>query len=191
MSLSDNAKRIQELFNKMQKAFINFDVLIFPHEYIAFEIYKIDIETLLIHIENNITSKLYLALFRQLFENGNDSNKWSDKKVKYIKLVIDILNAKGTKDEKETEDDIQSEIYTTLFKIKSQEDKLLMKNLVIKLKNQLKIKSELYYLLLILLVETEFNLQIVVNYLPQILKEKFPDSTFYFSDVIKAGLKFK
>ena len=191
MSLSDNAKRIQELFNKMQKAFINFDVLIFPHEYIAFEIYKIDIETLLIHIEDNITSKLCLALFRQLFENGNDSNKWSDKKVKYIKLVIDILNAKGTKDEKETEDDIQSEIYTTLFKIKSQEDKLLMKNLVIKLKNQLKIKSELYYLLLILLVETEFNLQIVVNYLPQILKEKFPDSTFYFSDVIKAGLKFK
>lgn len=191
MSLSDNTKRIQELFNKMQKAFINFDDLIFPHEYIALEIYKIHIETLLIHIEDNITAKLCLALFRQLFENSNDFNESTDKRANYIELVIDVLNAKGTKDEKETEDIIQSEIYTTLFNIKSKDDKLLMKNLVIKLKKQLKIKSELYYLLLILLVETGFNIQIVVNYLPQILKQKFPDSTFDFSDVIKAGLNFK
>jgi len=143
MSLSDNTKRIQELFNKMKKAFINFDDLIFPHEYIALEIYKILIETLLIHIEDNITAKLCLAFFRQLFENGNDFNECTDKKANYIELVIDVLNTKGTKDEKETEDIIQSEIYTTIFNIKSKDDKLLMKNLVIKLKKQLKIKSEL------------------------------------------------
>lgn len=109
--------------------------MIFPHKNIAFKIYKIHIETLLIHIEDNITAKLCLALFRQLFENENDFNEWTDKKANYIKLVIDPLNAKGTKGEKETEDDIQSEIYTILFNIKSQEDKMLMKNLVIKLKS--------------------------------------------------------
>ena len=52
--------------------------MIFPHEYIALEIYKILIETLLIHIEDNITAKLCLALFRQLFENGNDFNECTE-----------------------------------------------------------------------------------------------------------------
>lgn len=190
MSLRDNTKKIQELFNKMQKAIIKFDELIFPHEYIAFEIYKIHIETLLIIIEDNITAKLSLALFRQLFEKDNEFNECTDKKANYINLFIDYLNAIGTKDEKETEDDMQSEIYTVLFNIKNKGDKMLMKNLVMKLKNQLKIKSELYYLLFILLVETGFNLQILTDYLPQVLKQKYPDSTFDFSDAIKSGLNF-
>ena len=190
MSLSTNTKKILELFNKMQKAIINFEDLTFPHEYIAFEIYKIHTETLMIHIEDNITVKLSLALFSQLFENDNDFNECTDNKANYINLLIAKLNAQSPDDEEDAKNDLESEIITVLFNIKKKDYKNVMKNLITKLKNQLKIKIELYYLILILLVETGFNLHILIDYLPQILKEKYPYSTFDFSDVLKTEMKF-
>ena len=143
------------------------------------------------YIEDDITAKLSLALFRQLFESDNDFNEYNDKKANYINLLIDKLNAKGKDEKEEAEDDIESEIVTILFNIKKKDDKNLMKNLIIKLKKQLEINSELYYLLFVLLVETGFNLHILIDYLPQILKEKYPDSTFDFSDVFKTDMKFE
>ena len=53
MCLSTNKQKIQELFNNMQKAITNFDELIFTHEYIAFDIYKIHIDVFLINIEEH------------------------------------------------------------------------------------------------------------------------------------------
>ena len=190
MSLSTNTKKILELFNKMQKAITNFDVLNFPHEYIAYEIYKIHIEALMIYIEDDIKAKLSLALFRQLFENANDFNEYSDKKAEYIELLIDQLNAKGTDDEEDVEIELESKIITMLFNIRNEDDKMLVKSLFIKLQKKLKIKTELYYLLLILLEETGLNLHILIDYLPQILKEKYPDSIFDFSEVLETGMKF-
>ena len=48
----------------------------------------------------------------------------------------------------------------------------------------------MYYVLLVLLVESNFKLQILTDYLPDILKEKYPDSTFDFSKALNSGIKF-
>ena len=47
MTLSMNTKKILNLFNDMQKAITKFDELIFLHEYISFDMYKIHISTLI------------------------------------------------------------------------------------------------------------------------------------------------
>ena len=77
-----------------------------------------------------------------------------------------------------------------MFNIKSTEKKNLMKELISKLKKQLEIRCEMYYVLLVLLVESNFKLQILTDYLPDILKEKYPDSTFDFSKALNSGIKF-
>ena len=48
----------------------------------------------------------------------------------------------------------------------------------------------MYYALLVLLVESDFKMQILTDYLPDILKEKYPDSTFDFSEAHNSGIKF-
>ena len=98
------------------------------------------IKALVIYIENDITAKLSLAYFRQLFENENCFNEYNDEKANYINLLIDQLNTKGKCDEEEAENDIQSEIIKILFNIKNKDDRNLIKNLIIKLKNKFKIK---------------------------------------------------
>ena len=116
-----------------------------------------------------------MVLFRQIFENEKYFNEYNYEKANYINLLINQLNAKDSYDEEKVENDIESEIIKILFNIKNKDDRNLIKNLIIKLKNKLKIKSELYHLLLILLVETGLNLHILIDYLPQILEEKYPD----------------
>ena len=118
MSLSAKTQKIQELFNNMQKAIAKFDSLIFPHEYTAFEIYKIHIETLMTTIEDDIRAKLLLALFRQLFEDENDFKLYTEKKAEYINLVIDKLDAKSKEDKEDADNDIESEIIPLLFNAK-------------------------------------------------------------------------
>ena len=194
MNLSDNKQIIQKLFNKMQKTVFNFEFpdLIFPHEYIAFETYKIHMETLLINLENkgNVIGKLTLAFFRRCFENDEDFNQYDTKKADYIDLVINKVNAKDQENKEEAENEIESEIITILFNIKKIEDKNSMTSLITTMKKKLKINCELYYLLLIYLDNFGYDLHILIDYLPQILKEKYPDSTFDFSDVLKTDMKF-
>ena len=191
MSLSAKTQKIQELFNKMQKAIVNFDSLIFPHEYTAFEIYKIHIETLMTTIEDDIRAKLLLALFRQLFEDENDFKLYTEKKAEYINLVIDKLDAKSKEDKEDADNDIESEIIPLLFNAKiEKEKKNLIKNFVETLNKKLKIECELYYMLLLILIESGLKLNILIEYLPQILKEKYPDSTFDFCDALKSGITF-
>ena len=191
MSLSAKTQKIQELFNKMQKAIVNFDSLIFPHEYTAFEIYKIHIETLMTTIEDDIRAKLLLALFRQLFEDENDFKLYTEKKAEYINLVIDKLDAKSKEDKEDADNDIESEIIPLLFNAKiEKEKKNLIKNFVETLNKKLKIECELYYMLLLILIESGLKLNILIEYLPQILKEKYPDSTFDFCDALKSGVTF-
>ena len=191
MSLSAKTQKIQELFNNMQKAIVNFDSLIFPHEYTAFEIYKIHIETLMTTIEDDIRAKLLLALFRQLFEDENDFKLYTEKKAEYINLVIDKLDAKSKEDKEDADNDIESEIIPLLFNAKiEKEKKNLIKNFVETLNKKLKIECELYYMLLLILIESGLKLNILIEYLPQILKEKYPDSTFDFCDALKSGVTF-
>ena len=190
MSLSENTKKIQELFNSMQKTITKFEDLKFPHEYTSFEIYKIHIETLNEHIKDNVIAKMSLALFRLLFENKTEFNECTSQKENYIELLVDKLKAKSKDDIEEAKNEIDSQIITLLFNIKDTEKKNLMKELLIKLEKQLEIKCEMYYVLLVLLVESKYDLHILIDYLPAILKEKYPDSTFDFSDVINSGTKF-
>ena len=45
-------------------------------------------------------------------------------------------------------------------------------------------------MLLLILIESGLKLNILIEYLPQILKEKYPDSTFDFCDALKSGVTF-
>jgi hypothetical protein len=190
MSLTSNTKKIQKLFNDMQKAITNFEELVFPHEYISFDIYKIHVSTLIENIQDDVCAKLTVALFRVLFESETEFNEYTTGKEDYISLLIDKFRAKSKDDIDEAKDEIESKIITILFNIKSTEKKNLMKELISKLKKQLEIRCEMYYVLLVLLVESNFKLQILTDYLPDILKEKYPDSTFDFSKALNSGIKF-
>lgn len=190
MSLTSNTKKIQKLFNDMQKAITNFEELVFPHEYISFDIYKIHVSTLIENIQDDVCAKLTVALFRVLFESETEFNEYTTGKADYISLLIDKFRAKSKDDIDEAKDEIESKIITILFNIKSAEKKNLMKELISKLKKQLEIRCEMYYVLLVLLVESNFKLQILTDYLPDILKEKYPDSTFDFSKALNSGIKF-
>ena len=190
MSLTSNTKKIQKLFNDMQKAITNFEELVFPHEYISFDIYKIHVSTLIENIQDDVCAKLTVALFRLLFESETEFNEYTTGKEDYISLLIDKFRAKSKDDIDEAKDEIESKIITILFNIKSTEKKNLMKELISKLKKQLEIRCEMYYVLLVLLVESNFKLQILTDYLPDILKEKYPDSTFDFSKALNSGIKF-
>ena len=190
MSLTSNTKKIQKLFNDMQKAITNFEELVFPHEYISFDIYKIHVSTLIENIQDDVCAKLTVALFRVLFESETEFNEYTTGKEDYISLLIDKFRAKSKDDIDEANDEIESKIITILFNIKSTEKKNLMKELISKLKKQLEIRCEMYYVLLVLLVESNFKLQILTDYLPDILKEKYPDSTFDFSKALNSGIKF-
>ena len=190
MSLTSNTKKIQKLFNDMQKAITNFEELVFPHEYISFDIYKIHVSTLIENIQDDVCAKLTVALFRLLFESETEFNEYTTGKEDYISLLIDKFRAKSKDDIDEANDEIESKIITILFNIKSTEKKNLMKELISKLKKQLEIRCEMYYVLLVLLVESNFKLQILTDYLPDILKEKYPDSTFDFSKALNSGIKF-
>ena len=190
MSLTSNTKKIQKLFNDMQKAITNFEELVFPHEYISFDIYKIHVSTLIENIQDDVCAKLTVALFRVLFESETEFNEFTTNKADYISLLIDKFRAKSKDDIDEANDEIESKIITILFNIKSTEKKNLMKELISKLKKQLEIRCEMYYVLLVLLVESNFKLQILTDYLPDILKEKYPDSTFDFSKALNSGIKF-
>lgn len=190
MSLTSNTKKIQKLFNDMQKAITNFEELVFPHEYISFDIYKIHVSTLIENIQDDVCAKLTVALFRVLFESETEFNEFTTGKEDYISLLIDKFRAKSKDDIDEAKDEIESKIITILFNIKSTEKKNLMKELISKLKKQLEIRCEMYYVLLVLLVESNFKLQILTDYLPDILKEKYPDSTFDFSKALNSGIKF-
>lgn len=190
MSLTSNTKKIQKLFNDMQKAITNFEELVFPHEYISFDIYKIHVSTLIENIQDDVCAKLTVALFRVLFESETEFNEYTTGKEDYISLLIDKFRAKSKDDIDEAKDEIESKIITILFNIKSTEKKNLMKELISKLKKQLEIRCEMYYVLLVLLVESNFKLQILIDYLPDILKEKYPDSTFDFSKALNSGIKF-
>ena len=190
MSLTSNTKKIQKLFNDMQKAITNFEELVFPHEYISFDIYKIHVSTLNECIQDDVCAKLTVALFRVLFEGEAEFNEYTTNKADYISLLIDKFRAKSEDDIDEAKDEIESKIITILFNIKSAEKKNLMKELISKLKKKLEIRCEMYYALLILLVESDFKMQILIDYLPDILKEKYPDSTFDFSKALNSGIKF-
>lgn len=190
MSLTSNTKKIQKLFNDMQKAITNFEELVFPHEYISFDIYKIHVSTLIENIQDDVCAKLTVALFRVLFESETEFNEFTTGKADYISLLINKFRAKSKDDIDEANDEIESKIITILFNIKSTEKKNLMKELISKLKKQLEIRCEMYYVLLVLLVESNFKLQILTDYLPDILKEKYPDSTFDFSKALNSGIKF-
>ena len=190
MTLSMNTKKILNLFNDMQKAITKFDELIFPHEYISFDMYKIHLSTLIEYIQDNVIAQLSLRLFRILFESKTEFNEYTYKKENYIDLLINKLNAK-TKDEiDEAKNDIESEIVTLLFNIKNSEKKQMMKELIIKLQKKLDIKCEIYYLLLVILIESNYDVNILIDYLPQVLKEKYPDSTFDFSEAHNSGITF-
>jgi hypothetical protein len=190
MSLTSNTKKIQKLFNDMQKAITNFEELVFPHEYISFDIYKIHVSTLIENIQDDVCAKLTVALFRVLFESETEFNEFTTGKADYISLLINKFRAKSKDDIDDAKDEIESKIITILFNIKSTEKKNLMKELISKLKKQLEIRCEMYYVLLVLLVESNFKLQILTDYLPDILKEKYPDSTFDFSKALNSGIKF-
>jgi len=190
MSLTSNTKKIQKLFNDMQKAITNFEELVFPHEYISFDIYKIHVSTLVENIQDDVCAKLTVALFRVLFEGETEFNEYTTNKADYISLLIDKFRAKSEDDIDEAKDEIESKIITILFNIKSAEKKNLMKELISKLKKKLEIRCEMYYALLVLLVESDFKMQILIDYLPDILKEKYPDSTFDFSKALNSGIKF-
>ena len=190
MSLTSNTKKIQKLFNDMQKAITKFEELVFPHEYISFDIYKIHVSTLNECIQDDVCAKLTVALFRVLFEGETEFNEYTTNKADYISLLIDKFRAKSEDDIDEAKDEIESKIITILFNIKSAEKKNLMKELISKLKKKLEIRCEMYYALLVLLVESDFKMQILTDYLPDILKEKYPDSTFDFSKALNSGIKF-
>ena len=190
MSLTSNTKKIQKLFNDMQKAITNFEELVFPHEYISFDIYKIHVSTLIENIQDDVCAKLTVALFRVLFESETEFNEFTTGKADYISLLINKFRAKSKDDIDDAKDEIESKIITILFNIKSTEKKNLMKELISKLKKQLEIRCEMYYVLLVLLVESNFKLQILTDYLPDILIEKYPDSTFDFSKALNSGIKF-
>ena len=190
MTLSMNTKKIQKLFNDLQKAITKFDELIFQHEYISFDIYKIHISTLIEYIQDNLIAKLSLKLFQILFENKTEFNECTSKKENYINLLINKLNAKSKEEKEEAQNDIESVIYPLLFNIKSREKKQMMQELVIKLKKKLDIKCEIYYLLLAILIGSNFDVNILIDYLPQVLKEKYPDSTFDFSEALNSGITF-
>ena len=190
MSLTSNTKKIQKLFNDMQKAITNFEELVFPHEYISFDIYKIHVSTLIENIQDDVCAKLTVALFRVLFESETEFNEFTTGKADYISLLINKFRAKSKDDIDDAKDEIESKIITILFNIKSTEKKNLMKELISKLKKKLEIRCEMYYALLVLLVESDFKMQILIDYLPDILKEKYPDSTFDFSKALNSGIKF-
>ena len=185
-----NTKKILNLFNDLQKAITKFDELIFPHEYISFDIYKIHISTLIQYIQDNVIAQLSLRLFRILFESKNEFNECTDKKENYINLLIKKLKAKSKKEKDEAKNDIESEIVPLLFNIKNSEKKKMMKELFIKLQKKLDIKCEIYYLLLVILIESNYDVNILIDYLPQVLKEKYPDSNFDFSEAHNSGITF-
>ena len=190
MNISKNSQKIQNLFNNLQKAITDFQPLIFPNEFIAFQFYKIHLETLLLNIENNVTGKLSLALFRKLFENDNEFKECTHVKEEYINLLIDILNARDEEEKEEAKNEIDSKIVVIFFNLKINNNKKQMVKKFVKRLEDIGIKTELYYLLLILIIENDFNLEILIDYLPEILKERFVDSTFDFSDVFKIHLNF-
>ena len=191
MTLSINTQKILKLFNDMQKEITNFDELIFPNEYISFDIYKIHISTLIEYIQDdNVIAKLSLKLFQILFESKTEFNECTSKKEDYINLLINKLKAKSEVEKDDAQNDIESEIIPLLFNIKNGEKRKMMQELVNKLKNKLGIKCEIYYLLLVILIESNYDVNILIDYLPHVLKEKYPDSTFDFSEAHNSGIKF-
>ena len=190
MTLSTNTKKIQKLFNDMQKAIIKFEELIIPHEYIAFDIYKIHISTLMEYVQDNVIAKLSLKLFQILFENKTEFSECTSTKQDHINLLINKLKAKSKDEKEEAQNDIESAIYPVLFNTKNSEKKKMTKELIIKLQKKLDIKCEIYYLLLVLLIESNYDVNILIDYLPQVLKEKYPDSTFDFSEAHNSGITF-
>ena len=190
MTLSMNTKKVQKLFNDMQKAITNFEELTFQNEYISFDIYKIYISTLTEYLQDNVIAKLALRLFRVLFENETEFNEYTDKKENYIKLLINKLIAKSEDEKDEAQEDIKSEIVPLLFNIKNKKKQQMMKELFIKLRDKLDIKCEIYYLLLVILIESNYDVNILIDYLPQVFKEKYPDSTFDFSEAHNSGITF-
>ena len=190
MTLSTNTKKIQKLFNDMQKAIIKFEELIIPHEYIAFDIYKIHISTLMEYVQDNVIAKLSLKLFQILFENKTEFSECTSTKQDHINRIINKLKAKSKDEKEEAQNDIKSAIYPLLFNTKNNEKKKMTTELIIKLQKKLDIKCEIYYLLLVLLIESNYDVNILIDYLPQVLKEKYPDSTFDFSEAHNSGITF-
>lgn len=190
MTLSIDTTKIQKLFNDMQKAITKFEELKFPHEYISFDIYKIHISTLIEYVQDNVIAKLSLKLFQILFENETEFNECTSKRENYINLLINKLKAKSKDEKDEAQNDIESEIYPLLFNIKNMEKKKMMEKLVIILQKKLDIKCEIYYLLLVILIESNYDVNILIDYLPQVLKEKYPDSTFDFSEAHNSEITF-
>ena len=131
-----------------------------------------------------------MRLFRILFESKNEFNECTDKKENYINLLIKKLKAKSKKEKDEAKNDIESEIVPLLFNIKNSEKKKMMRELFIKLQKKLDIKCEIYYLLLVILIESNYDVNILIDYLPQVLKEKYPDSTFDFSEAHNSEITF-
>ena len=122
MTLSINTQKILKLFNDMQKEITKFDELIFPNEYISFDIYKIHISTLIEYIQDdNVIAKLSLRLFQILFESKTEFNECTSKKEDYINLLINKLKAKSEVEKDDAQNDIESEIIPLLFNIKNGE----------------------------------------------------------------------
>ena len=140
MTLSTNTKKIQKLFNDMQKAIIKFEELIIPHEYIAFDIYKIHISTLMEYVQDNVIAKLSLKLFQILFENKTEFSECTSTKQDHINRIINKLKAKSKDEKEEAQNDIESAIYPVLFNTKNSEKKKMTKELIIKLQKKLDIK---------------------------------------------------
>lgn len=183
MDTKEQKYKICKLFNKMQNLFINFDQLVFPNLYIAFDLYKIHIDTLSSYLEGNTFGKLCLSLFRELFEENNNFKEYNEEKAEYLNILI---NAMTSKDKMSNSMIIDKKIINILSEQKND----LLRKLIKILKCNFKIKRELYYILFVYLKVKGFLVNDLIEYLEPILKENYPESTIDFSGVIQSNISF-
>ena len=184
MNENDNQKKVIDLFNKMQKAIINnYTELNYPYKCLAFKYYKIHIETLNSSLKNNLLGKMSLKVFRQLFEGENNFKNYEEEKAEYINILIDSIKSNNSII-------AQSNINKIIGKIYREQKNITLRKLIIILKGKANIAAELYYLFIIYLKERGFKLADLIENLVLILKDKYPDSIFEFTNIDSNDISF-
>ena len=164
-------KQIIMIYNKLQNSLVNYKELKYDNEYNLFEIYKIHVEFIEQLFYNNYLLILAIRVFRKLFESENNFNEFDKEKAEIINIFID-----STHSDNKLKSSIS--IDNKLIKILSKEKKEALRCLLKFLKRNASLDSNIYYLLIIILVLNKYEMKPFIDFLLKFLKQKYPYSEF-------------
>jgi len=185
MEIKNNTNKIINLYNKLQRAIIKdkFEVLKSPYECLAFTYYRMHIETFYTFLKKNLLGKLSLKLFQQLFEDKNNFKQFEEKNCLIFNNLIDAIQSENIIERKEI-------LERFLMNILKDEGNAELRKLLKLLKYNFGIETELYYILIIYLINTNYQIKDFLNLLELILTNKYAEITFNLNDIFELEMTF-